>query len=89
MHPGFLCFIFCQKEGEVSIRRISNELYISHSAASQMVSSLQEKGYVKSKVSKEDARHKVVTFTAKVREVKGKGSARMGRVTGRYGRDRF
>jgi DNA-binding MarR family transcriptional regulator len=30
-----------------------------------MVSSLQEKGCIKSVVSKTDARHKVVTFTAK------------------------
>ena len=37
-----------------------------------MVSSLQEKGYVKSKVSKEDARHKVVTFTAKGEKLKEK-----------------
>ena len=68
----FPVFYILSKEGEVSIRRISNELYISHSAASQMVSSLQEKGYVKSKVSKEDARHKVVTFTAKGEKLKEK-----------------
>lgn len=68
----FPVFYILSKEEEVSIRRISNELYISHSAASQMVSSLQEKGFVKSKVSKEDARHKVVTFTAKGEKLKEK-----------------
>lgn len=61
----FPVFYILSRDKEVSIRKISNELYISHSAASQMVSSLQEKGFVRSKVSKEDARHKVVTFTAK------------------------
>jgi DNA-binding MarR family transcriptional regulator len=30
-----------------------------------MVSSLQQKGFIKSSVSKSDARHKAVTFTAK------------------------
>jgi DNA-binding MarR family transcriptional regulator len=61
----FPVFYLLSEHGEVSIRHISNELRISHSAASQMVSSLQQKGFIKSTVSKTDARHKVVTFTAK------------------------
>ena len=61
----FPVFYLLSKNGEVSIREISNELRISHSAASQMVSSLQQKGFIKSAVSKTDARHKAVTFTAK------------------------
>lgn len=61
----FPVFYILSAEGEISIRKISDELGISHSAASQMVSSLQEKGYIKSTVSKKDARHKVVTFTPK------------------------
>src|ERR1700733_8837551 len=61
----FPVFYILSKEGEVSIRQISNQLGISHSAASQMVSSLQEKGLIKSTVSKKDARHKVVAFTPK------------------------
>ncbi len=61
----FPVFYILSQEGEVSIRQISNELGISHSAASQMVSSLQEKGLIKSTVSKKDARHKVVAFTVK------------------------
>lgn len=61
----FPVFYLLAEDGEVSIRAISNELRISHSAASQMVSSLQQKGFIKSTVSKKDARHKVVTFTAK------------------------
>ena len=61
----FPVFYILSQQGEVSIRQISNQLGITHSAASQMVSSLQEKGYIKSTVSKKDARHKVVAFTPK------------------------
>jgi DNA-binding MarR family transcriptional regulator len=61
----FPVFYLLSESEEVSIRNISDTLHISHSAASQMVSNLQEKGLVKSVVSKKDARHKVVTFTAK------------------------
>lgn len=61
----FPVFYLLAENEEVSIRHISNELRISHSAASQMVSSLQQKGFIKSTVSKKDARHKVVAFTAK------------------------
>lgn len=61
----FPVFYILSQEGEVSIRQISNSLGITHSAASQMVSNLQEKGVIKSTVSKKDARHKVVAFTPK------------------------
>lgn len=61
----FPVFYILSKEDEVSITQIAKQLGTTHSAASQMVSSLQEKGLIKSTVSKKDARHKVVTFTAK------------------------
>lgn len=61
----FPVFYILSQDGEVSIRQISGQLGITHSAASQMVSNLQEKGLIKSSVSKKDARHKVVAFTAK------------------------
>lgn len=61
----FPVFYLLSRNEQVSIRFISNQLGVSHSAASQMVSSLQEKGFIKSVVSKTDARHKVVTFTSK------------------------
>ena len=61
----FPVFYLLSKNGEVSIKQIAGELSTTHSAASQMVSSLQEKGYLKSTVSKKDARHKVVAFTPK------------------------
>ena len=57
-------YILSQKQ-EVSIKEISDELYVSHSAISQLISSLQQKGLIKSVVSKKDARHKAITFTAK------------------------
>ena len=57
-------YLLAQKE-EVSIKNISDALSTSHSAASQMVASLQQKGLIKSAVSKKDARHKVITLTAK------------------------
>ncbi len=57
-------YILSQKQ-EVSIKEISDDLNVSHSAISQLVSSLQQKGLIKSVVSKKDARHKAVTFTAK------------------------
>jgi len=61
----FPVFYILSVEGEVSIRKISDDLGISHSAASQMVGSLQEKGLIKSTVSKKDARKKLVAFTPK------------------------
>ena len=61
----FPVFYILSQKKEVSIREISDELNITHSAASQLVSGLQEKGLIKSAVSKIDARHKVVKFTAK------------------------
>jgi len=60
--PGF--YLLSEKN-EITIREISNELNISHSAASQLISSLQKKGLLKSVQSKKDARKKAVSFTAK------------------------
>ncbi len=61
----FPVFYILAAEGEVSIRFLAEQLHISHSAASQMVSALHAKGLVRSTVSAADARHKVVQFTAK------------------------
>lgn len=57
-------YILSQKE-EVSIKEISDDLNVSHSAISQLITSLQQKGLIRSVVSKKDARHKAITFTAK------------------------
>ncbi|MGN6418100.1 MAG: MarR family winged helix-turn-helix transcriptional regulator [Pseudobacter sp.] len=61
----FPVFYILSKEKQVSIRYIADELAVSHSAISQLVSSLQEKGLVKTTASAEDGRKKVVTFTTK------------------------
>jgi DNA-binding MarR family transcriptional regulator len=61
----FPLFYILAEKGEVSIKEISDALNVSHSAISQMIASLQQKGLIKSVVSKNDARHKAITFTAK------------------------
>lgn len=61
----FPVFYILSQRKEVSIKEISNELNVSHSAVSQLVSGLQQKGLIKSVTSKKDARHKAITFTAK------------------------
>ncbi len=61
----FPVFYILSQKKEVSIKEISNELNVSHSAISQLISSLQQKGLIKSVISKKDARHKVITFTPK------------------------
>ncbi len=61
----FPVFYILSHKNEVSIKEISTSLKVSHSAISQLVSSLQQKGLIKSVVSKTDARHKHITFTAK------------------------
>ena len=61
----FPVFYILSRKNEISIREVSDELGVSHSAASQLLSSLQQKGFIKTSVSKKDARKKVVLFTAK------------------------
>lgn len=61
----FPVFYILSQKKEISIKEISDELKVSHSAISQLVSSLQQKGLIKSVVSKTDARHKAITFTSK------------------------
>ena len=61
----FPVFYILSQKKEVSIKEISDDLNVSHSAISQLVSSLQQKGLIKSVISKKDARHKAITFTPK------------------------
>jgi DNA-binding MarR family transcriptional regulator len=68
----FPVFYILSQKGEASIKEISDELNISHSAISQLISSLQQKGLIKSVVSKKDARHRAITFTAKGQKLLGK-----------------
>ena len=61
----FPVFYILSRKKEISIKEISDSLNVSHSAISQLINNLQQKGLIKSVVSKKDARHKAVTFTAK------------------------
>lgn len=57
-------YMLSQKES-LSIREISTELETSHSAASQLVTKLQEKGLIRALADKEDGRKKKVQLTPK------------------------
>ena len=61
----FPVFYILSERKEVSIKEISDSLNVSHSAISQLINGLQQKGLIKSVVSKKDARHKAITFAAK------------------------
>jgi DNA-binding MarR family transcriptional regulator len=61
----FPVFYILSEHKEISIKEISNKLNVSHSAISQLITNLQQKGYIRSVVSKKDARNKAITFTAK------------------------
>lgn len=61
----FPVFYILSQKKEISIKEISAALNVSHSAISQLISGLQQKGLIRSVVSKKDARHKAITFTAK------------------------
>lgn len=61
----FPVFFILSKQDSVSIRQIAEELETSHSAASQLTTKLQEKGLLKSIISKADARMKMISLTPK------------------------
>jgi DNA-binding MarR family transcriptional regulator len=61
----FPVFYILSERQTVSIKDISDELNISHSAVSQLVTSLQSKGLIKISTAKDDGRKKVLTFTSK------------------------
>ncbi|MEP6685047.1 MAG: MarR family transcriptional regulator [Parafilimonas sp.] len=61
----FPIFYILSQKKEISIKEISDNLNVSHSAISQLINNLQQKGFIKSVTSKKDARHKAITFTAK------------------------
>ena len=61
----FPIFYMLAEQETLSIKAISAELEISHSATSQMVSKLQEKGLIRLVSDKTDGRKKAVSLTAK------------------------
>lgn len=61
----FPVFYILSRQETVSIKDIADELGISHSAVSQLISSLQQKGLTKTTTDGDDARKKAVAFTPK------------------------
>lgn len=61
----FPVFYILSRQESVSIKDIADQLAVSHSSISQLVSALQGKGFVKTTADTADARRKVVSFTPK------------------------
>lgn len=65
----FPVFYLLSQHDTVSITDIAAQLEVSHSAASQLVSNLQEKGILKTGTTPDDARKKLVCFTPKGKKI--------------------
>jgi DNA-binding MarR family transcriptional regulator len=65
----FPVFYILSRQEEVSIKHIADQLAISHSAVSQLITSLQARGLIKTTTSKEDGRKKCIAFTPKGRQL--------------------
>lgn len=63
----FPIFYILSEKQNVSIREISDTLIISHSAVSQMISTLIDRGYVTTIADLDDARKKLICFTGQGR----------------------
>jgi DNA-binding MarR family transcriptional regulator/GNAT superfamily N-acetyltransferase len=61
----FPVFYFVNIHREVTIRTMANQLEVSHSAISQMVGNLEQKGLLQIIKDKNDKRQKLVSFTEK------------------------
>lgn len=59
----FPVFYVLTREKSVSLKAIATELMVSHSAISQLVKSLKEKGLVSTFPSEKDKRHQMVTLS--------------------------
>ncbi|MBO9733102.1 MAG: MarR family transcriptional regulator [Chitinophaga sp.] len=65
----FPVFYLLSKQQPVSMIDISDQLEISHSAVSQMVTNLKKKGLLKTTPCKEDGRRQLVAFSKKGEEL--------------------
>lgn len=65
----FPVFYLLSKQQPVSMIEISDQLEISHSAVSQMVTNLKKKGLLKTTPCKEDGRRQLVAFSKKGEEL--------------------
>jgi DNA-binding MarR family transcriptional regulator len=61
----FPVFYLLSEHGELSIKELSEQIEVSHPAASQLVAGLKNKGLVTTKVSASDGRKQLVTLTTK------------------------
>lgn len=61
----FPIFYLLGRKNKLTIKEIADTLQVSHSAVSQLVTSLQQKGYLKVQTSATDARAKQVMLSAK------------------------
>lgn len=59
----FSIFYLLEQHHDLSIKEIAAKSGVSHSASSQLVSVLQQKGLLQSVVAKDDARKRTLTFT--------------------------
>ncbi|SEN38882.1 DNA-binding transcriptional regulator, MarR family [bacterium A37T11] len=59
----FPVFYILSKEKAVTIKTISDQLQVSHSAMSQLVASLKKKGWLKSQTHGKDARQQMIQLT--------------------------
>jgi DNA-binding MarR family transcriptional regulator len=61
----FPVFYLLSGHDELSIKELSEEMEVSHPAASQLVAGLRNRGLVQSKTSLSDGRKQLITLTAK------------------------
>lgn len=59
----FPIFYILSRNEQVTNKFIAEELLITHSAVSQLLSNMQDKGYIQTAPSPDDARKKIVLFT--------------------------
>lgn len=61
----FPIFYLLGRKNKLTIKEIADQLQVSHSAVSQLVTNLQNKGYLDVKTSTSDARAKIVMLSKK------------------------
>jgi DNA-binding MarR family transcriptional regulator len=63
----FPVFYLLAKHGELSIKELSEQIEVSHPAASQLITTLKNKGLVMAKASNTDGRKQLITLNEKGR----------------------
>jgi DNA-binding MarR family transcriptional regulator len=65
----FPVFYLLFKNESMSIKELSEQIEISHPAASQLVTGLKNKGLIQSKTSKDDGRKQLITLSKKGKDL--------------------